>query len=134
MTKENRDFMQILAEKRKADLVKDEEYLKQSKQRLIKIATQKLRTTMIGALSAIEKHFGFCMGFNEFGQDGGKNLTPEEKHMKDIYDDLRSEILDVGNGQIRNLETELQQYEIKWERFQINLPIKPEGPTGGNNV
>ena len=50
-------------------------------------------------------------------------MTPEEQHVKNIYDQIRSEILDKGNNQIRNLEAELSQYEVTWLRYHMTLPM-----------
>ena len=105
-----------IAKKRKMD--KEERYKESSKDRLQKIASKKIQTTMIGALSSIEKHFGFLWSHENDGE-----LTPEQEHMRDLYDEIRSEILDNGNHQIRSLETELSQYDITWLRYQLSLPV-----------
>lgn len=99
-------------------------YREDSKVRLKKIATQKIRTTMIGALSAVEKKLGFLWGLDENGRDKGTELTKEEQELKSMYDTLRSEILDLGNNQMRNFESELNQYDVKWNRFHMTLPVK----------
>ena len=91
-----------------------------SKDRLLKISKKKIQTTMIGALSTVEKHFGFL-----WGHESPDALTPEQEHMKELYDLVRSEILDRGNNQGRNLETEFMNYDITWLRYQITLPLKP---------
>tara|TARA_R100000995_G_C3456368_1_gene110789 strand:+ start:123 stop:527 length:405 start_codon:yes stop_codon:yes gene_type:complete len=91
-----------------------------SKDRLLKISKKKIQTTMIGALSTVEKHFGFL-----WGHENPDALTPEQEHMKELYDLVRSEILDRGNNQGRNLETEFMNYDINWLRYQITLPLKP---------
>lgn len=111
--------------KLKVQAEKDAMYREDSKQRLKKIASQKIRTTMIGALSSIEKRFGFLWGLDENGRDKGGEITPEEQQLRDIFDTLRSEVLDLGNNQIRNLETELAQYDVRWNRFHMTLPVKP---------
>jgi hypothetical protein len=98
---------------------KDSKYKEDSKDRLLKISKKKIQTTMIGALSTIEKHFGFLWGCEE-----EENLTDEQKHMRDIFEESRSEILDKGNNQIRNIEAEFSQYEITWLRYSMQLPIK----------
>ena len=79
---------------------------------------------MIGALSTIEAHFGFL-----WGQDESDELSPEQEHMKEIYYQVRSEILDRGNNQVRNLETELNQYDIKWNRYHLQIPIVSQKDT-----
>ena len=90
-----------------------------SKDRLLSAATKKIQTTMIGSLSTIESHFGFLWE--------GENLTPEQKQLKNIFEDLRSEILDRGNTQIRNLEQEFLNYDITWKKYTINLPFVGKG-------
>jgi hypothetical protein len=89
-----------------------EDKLKQvSKDRLLKIAKKKIQTTMIGALSAIEKRLDFLL------QDNDPKLN-------DVFEELRSEILDRGNTQIRNLENEFTHYDIVWKKNTIFLPFK----------
>jgi len=90
-----------------------------SKDRLYQISKKKVQTTMIGALSSVETHFGFLWGI---GQDSVE-LTPEQEELKSIFDEVRSEILDRGNTQIRNLEAEISNYDIHWKRYSINLPV-----------
>ncbi len=91
-----------------------------SKERLLRVSKKKIQTTMIGALSTVEKHFGFL-----WGHESPDALTPEQEHMKELYDQVRSEILDRGNNQGRNLETEFMNYEINYLKYQITLPVKP---------
>ena len=99
---------------------KEQRYKDSSKDRLQKIASKKIQTTMIGALSSIEKHLGFLWSHDQDGE-----LTSEQEEMRELYEEIRSEILDKGNHQIRNLETELSQYDITWLRYQISLPVAP---------
>ena len=105
------------SEKYKSD--KSAKYKEVSKERLLKISKMKIQTTMIGALSTLEKGFGFL-----WGHESSEPLTPEQEHLKEIYDEVRSEILDRGNNQARNLEAEFANYDINWLRYQITLPVK----------
>ena len=114
------NYDDLIRSSRKYKADKDKKFNDNSKERLLKIARKKTETTMIGALSSIENHFGFLWGHTE-----GEELTPEQQHLKAIYDEVRSEILDKGNNQIRNLESEFSYYEIKWLRYQMNLPLVP---------
>lgn len=98
---------------------KNAKFKEVSKDRLLKISKKKIQTTMIGALSTIEKSFGFL-----WGHESSEPLTPEQEHVKELYDEVRSEILDRGNNQARNLEAEFANYEINWLRYQITLPVK----------
>ena len=76
-----------------------------SANRLSRNMKKKIQTTMIGALSSIEKHFGFLWE--------QENISEEQREsLKRIYDDLRSEILDKGNHQLRNVDAQLSDYDI----------------------
>jgi hypothetical protein len=94
-----------------------------SQQSLYKFSEKCIRTTMIGALDAIEKSFGFLWNFEIEG-----DLTEEQKLFKNIYDDARAFILDKGNNQIRFLKNEFSDYDINRKKYQINLPV-----TGSND-
>ncbi len=107
---------------------KDKRYKSSSKERLFTISSKKIKTTMIGALSTLEAHFGFL-----WGHDADEPLTPEQEHMKTIFEQVRSDILDKGNTQIRNLEAEFNYYDITWLRFQMSLPFKPAEPEEDEN-
>ena len=97
-----------------------------SKNRLYQVSKKKIQTTMIGALASIEKHFGFLWGQDE--DDGEvENVTPEQKQLREIYDEARSEILDKGNTQLRNLEFEFAAYDIVWKKNTVMLPVKSRG-------
>lgn len=97
---------------------REDKYKYESKDRLSKILKKKVETTMIGALSSLEEHFGF-LWTNENGK-----LTPEQKVMLDIYNRVRSEILDKGNSQARNIDSELNQYDVKWLKYSLTIPVK----------
>lgn len=94
---------------------------------LFKMAKKKIQTTMIGSLSTIEEYFGFLWNF---GADDSE-LTEEQKHMRNIYEDARAKILDRGNTQIRDLELEFINYDITKKKYHIKLPIK--NSTGEKN-
>ena len=98
---------------RKKDIVNE-----RSKTRLKKEVKKRIQTTMIGSLSSIEKHFGFLWG------EESDELTKDQLRMRDIFEDMRTEILDKGNAQLRNLDSEIENYDITWNKYHINLPIK----------
>ncbi len=100
--------------------VREERSKEVSKDTLFRAAKKKIQTTMIGALSTLEEGFGFLWGFNESGEE----LSQEQQHLKDIYDEVRAKILDRGNTQIRNLEAEFAQYEITSKRHNYSIPVK----------
>lgn len=90
-------------------------YKEDSRERLSGNVKKKMQTTMIGAISSIEEHFGFLW----------QNNTPEAEEMRQLFFRLRSEILDKGNYQIRNIDAELAQYDVEWLRFRLEMPVKP---------
>ena len=106
---------------------REDRYKEVSKDALFKASKKKIQTTMIGALSTIEEHFGFLWGF-ELPED---QLTPEQKHVKSIFEDIRAKILDRGNTQIRSLESEFVNYEISKKKYFINLPVAKKGEEDG---
>jgi len=89
-----------------------------SKMRLKKDVKKKIETTMIGALASIEKYLGplWCHDCPE--------QTAEQLRIKEVYEELRSEILDKGNTQIRNSESEIENYDVTWNKYHINIPIQ----------
>ena len=112
------DFLKNLVTRRKKDEIKDIEYKQASKDRLTKICITKIKTTMIGALESIEKRL------SSLWVPVGDKPTNEQLILRRLFDEMRQEILDRGNAQIRNLETELEQYEIEWKRYTLQLPVK----------
>ena len=90
-----------------------------SKTRLKKEIKKRIQTTMIGSLSSVEKYFGFLWGENLDAE-----LTKEQMRMREIFEEMRTEILDKGNSQIRNSDSEIENYDVVWNKYHINLPIK----------
>lgn len=95
--------------------IRDQKHRTESKERLSKILKKKIETTMIGALSTIEENLGFLW------DDSDKSVSKEE--LKQIYNKIRSEILDRGNNQARNVDAELSNYDIAWLRYSIKIPF-----------
>lgn len=93
-------------------------FKEESKERLKKICITKVKTTMIGALESIEKRL------QKFYKPDGKP-TNEQLILQKIFEEIRNEILDRGNQQIRNLEAEFDYYDIEWKRYTLQLPVKP---------
>jgi len=110
------DFAVLSAITKKRDLENAKKYKADSKERLKKICITKVRTTMIGALQSIEDHL-----LSRVPKSG--QLTNEELTLQRMYDEIRKEILDKGNNQIRHLEEEFNQYEVEWKRYTIQLPV-----------
>lgn len=68
----------------------------------------KIKRTFVGALAAIE----------------------EEVNDKEKFKKIRSRILSIGNDQIRNMETELEKYNIEFIPYQITF-MQPPGVDEG---
>lgn len=92
-----------------------------SKDRLKKEISKRMRTSMIGAVSSIEKILGHLWCHECVSR------TPEQEKLYLLFQELRTEILDKGNDQIRSCESELSSYEVVWQGYHINLPIRPLG-------
>lgn len=92
-------------------------YAAQSRERLRKNMETKIRTTMIGSLSIIESKIGFLWGQ---GKSRGQ-LTEQEEEMDRIKDEMRTEILNNGNNQLRAAVAEINQYDVTWNKHQYNL-------------
>jgi hypothetical protein len=99
---------------------RDEREKEISKNKLIDASKKKVQTTMIGAISSVEKFFGFLW----------EQPSPQQEELHKLFQELRSEVLDRGNTQIRNLENEFTNYEIVWKKYNINLPFKGQGEQG----
>lgn len=117
------NFQELIRQKSERDKEKSKKYRDSSKERLNNIANKKIKTTMIGALDTIETHFGFLWNDNPGSE--------QAIYMKEVYERAREEILNNGNNQIRNLSAEMEQYDIEWNRYHMELPVKPL--PGGRN-
>lgn len=91
-----------------------------SKDRLLKNLKKKLQTCFIGDISVIEEILGYLWGA---GLPEGK-LTESQIKWKKVWNVIRKRMLDNGNDQIRAVENELAQYDVKWNRYQYNLEVK----------
>ncbi len=118
MSDDKKNYQSFLENSMNLRNIREERRKEVSKDSLFKSCKKKIQTTMIGALDTIEKQFGFLWAF-----DNQSELTEEQKQLKEIYDEARAAILDKGNTQIRNLESEFAGYDITKKRYQISLPV-----------
>lgn len=98
---------------------KKEKYLEDSRQRLDNIMSQKIRTSFIGALSAFEEAFGFLWRHGE----PESSLNEQEREMRELYNNARTQLLNNGNNQLRAAKTEISNHIIEWKRFNTSIPI-----------
>lgn len=61
-----------------------------------------IKTTMIGAIDRIEQRFGRFWGFGFPEED----RTEKQNLVYEIFMELREDILDIGNDQIRKISNE----------------------------
>tara|TARA_Y100000385_G_C12999585_1_gene596533 strand:- start:621 stop:998 length:378 start_codon:yes stop_codon:yes gene_type:complete len=114
-----KDYNNLIRKHAEYKKIREEKYVSESKDRLSKILKKKVETTMIGALSSIESHFGFLWQVED-----GEETTPEKKVMYEIYQKVREEVLNKGNTQARNIDAELNQYNVNWLKYQNVIPVK----------
>jgi len=88
--------------------------------RLKKIISTKIQTTMIFPLSQFESAFGHLWGH---GKDDHK-LTEEEKMYRSKWNEVRNNILNNGNQQKRNANTELDMHDIIWQGYKTTFIFK----------
>jgi hypothetical protein len=82
----------------------------ESKSRLEKQITTRMRTITIGSLAIIEEEL----------IDNNDDIE-----LKKVYDIMRKRILDLGNTQIRNIKEEMETYTIESNRYTVKLEMKP---------
>tara|TARA_R110000824_G_scaffold220199_2_gene407252 strand:- start:78 stop:473 length:396 start_codon:yes stop_codon:yes gene_type:complete len=111
---------QLAASQQRRKAEKDTQYNDRSKKRLSNIISTKMKTSFIGAISACEKHFGFLWGHDKNDED----LSENERAMKEIWEDIRAQILDNGNNQLRAVINEMGNYSIHWDRYSLDFPIQ----------
>jgi len=99
----------------------------ESKKRLLAIAEKKLKTSFIHPLSCFEQIFGHLWGFGKKESE----LTEEQKKNRFLWNSLRSSVLNNGNGQIRAIHNELNQYTVNWNMYKYTL--KTMENNDGNN-
>lgn len=83
---------------------------------------KKIKTTMIGALASFEDGFGYLWGID----DDYNALTQEQLDLRELWEEVRTEILNKGNMQIRAAKDELSEYDTNWNRKRIDF-IKKDG-------
>lgn len=110
--------MKAVVDKRKQEeVLSKESYNKSSKDRLTKILEKKMQTCFIGPISQIENFFGSLWGKGK----QKKNLTTDELKWLEVWNNVRTVILNNGNNQIRNMYSELNQYTTTWNRYNYQF-------------
>jgi hypothetical protein len=111
----------FMAMRQAANDARQANFAEESRKRLDKIISTKMNTTFIGALAAFEKHFGLLWGASKKESE----RTDEEKQLYQIWQNVRTEVLNNGNNQLRALRNELQNHSISWNRHNLVMSTKP---------
>lgn len=88
---------------------KEDNYSKGSRNKLKAAMRHRLKKTFVGCLTALEEELGL----------------PANKENQELFRRLRSKILSLGNDQVRNMEIELERYNIEFIPYQIKF-LQPE--------
>lgn len=89
---------------------------------------KRFKTLMIGSISRFEQAFGYLWNH------GHEPTNEKEEFFRDKWEDLRYELLNHGNHQIRSAINELDNFinhESKY-KYNYNFLLKPKN--GDNNV
>lgn len=95
----------------------------------IQLAIKRLKTVMIGSLSKMENSLGYL-----WGQHKNENelLTEQELYFDNVWQDVRNNILNHGNKQMRLLEEELSKILITKPivRYNYRFPVMGDQDQG----
>jgi len=110
------EYKKIVEERKKLNKLRNQLY---SKQKLETNMEKKIKTTMIGALATFEDYFAELWGYDK----PYNKLTEEEQHYRDMWEDVRNDVLNKGNHQSRLALTELQEYDVTWNKHKVEFKI-----------
>lgn len=108
MQEDNDEFFNMKKKSTEFEKVRQERKKILAKEKLFSMCKQKISTTMIGAISSLEKSLVDSL---------------HDKSVKVLFEKVRSEILDNGNKQIRNLQVEFENYDIISKKKSITFKI-----------
>lgn len=94
-----------------------------SKMRLKRIAAKKFRTCFIAALAEFENVFGLEVWGHQLPDS---ELTPQQRANRERWEQVRKNILDKGNAQLRSLGMEIDLHKVNFEGYRMIF-------TGGKN-
>lgn len=84
-------------------------------EKLIKNIETRLRTIMIGSLSKVEENFGYLWNH------GSDMKSKDEQNFAEKWENLRIEILNHGNHQLRSAMDELHDFfTSKQDKYKYN--------------
>lgn len=86
-----------------------------SRRHIIEQLEKRFKTVMIGALARFENEFGYLWNNNDEPSSG------QEAYFRDKWEDLRSDLLDHGNDQMRNGIEDLNRYLNGVEKYHLQI-------------
>lgn len=107
----------------------DERFLSHSKETLKRHINTKFLTTTIGALAKFETIFGHLWGHGL----PDNRLTPDQAKNKQLWEIVRTEILNLGNNQLRAAMSELEQYTIRYNKMKYEFVIQKDTNVKGDS-
>jgi|SRR5690606_14192227 len=87
---------------------KTDKYSIGSREKLKAAMRHKIKKTFVSCLNLIESELV------------DKNIVSDE-----TFRTIRSKVLDIGNDQVRNMENELEKYNIEFIPYHIELKVIP---------
>jgi hypothetical protein len=117
---ENQDFDAMMRRKKDMELKRQKVKAQASKDRLVDKVEKRIKTSFIGALDSVETHLS-CLW-----ETNGSDMSPAQVEMYDIYQKIRKEILDKGNQQVREFKGDLENFDVNFKQYQLELDFKGE--------
>ncbi len=97
----------------------EDKYKNNSKKRLIANLTKKFEICIIGSLATCEDGFGKL-----WGHKSDRNRDLKEQEWYDIWQEVRTNILNNGHKQLRAALNEIAEYTMTWDRYKAEFIIK----------
>ena len=101
--------------------LKEQENLEKHSSILVNVSKKRFQTVFVGAVSKIEKCFGSLWGDDELNED---EMTPEQLFWYKKFLVLRDEIFDQGNEQKNKFEKDVQNFDIIYKGYKIEIRKK----------
>lgn len=101
--------------------------LQKMKDRFKKIARKKFTTCFIFAISEFEKVWGQDLWGHGLPDD---KLSDTQKANKIRWEQVRRDILDKGNSQLRGFESEIDVHNLEFKGYSITFNVKGENKNG----
>lgn len=88
--------------------------------KLKNVVSKKIKTTMVGAVSALEREFGLT--YNKESNDytvGNNGETIGINELVECIKNIRDDIFDIGNNQLRMMNSEIDEYFVVKPRMYV---------------